>query len=41
VPNDILVFSEKPALLAELIAGGRALAAQCGGRVTAICLGPL
>ena len=37
--NDIFVFSEKAGLLAELIAGGRALAEQRGGQVVAICLG--
>lgn len=37
--NDIYVFSEKPGLLAELIAGARGLAGQRGGRVVAVCLG--
>lgn len=34
------VFSEKPGLLAELIGGARALAAQTGGEVAAIVFGP-
>lgn len=40
--HHIFVFPESTTLLAELIAGGRELAAQAGssGRVTAICLGP-
>ncbi len=33
------VFSEKPALLYELIAGARTLAGEAGGRVTALVLG--
>jgi electron transfer flavoprotein alpha subunit len=35
-----LVFSEKPALLYELIAGARALVDHSGGRIIALVLGP-
>ncbi len=38
--QDVWVFSEKAALLAELIAGARALVEQTGGRVIALVLGP-
>jgi len=37
--QDILVFSEKPALLAELIGGAQSLAAQTGGEVAALLIG--
>jgi len=37
--QDILVFSEKPALLAELIGGAQALAAQTHGEVAALVIG--
>ncbi|RPJ51868.1 MAG: electron transfer flavoprotein subunit alpha, partial [Chloroflexi bacterium] len=38
--QDIWVFSEKPALLGELVAGARELAAKTGGQVAALVLGP-
>lgn len=37
--KDIWVFSEKQALLAELIAGARTLTARTGGSVTAVIIG--
>jgi len=39
IHQDILVFSEKPALLAELIGGALGLAAQTHGEVTALVMG--
>lgn len=38
--HDIWVFSEKPSLLAELIAGARELAAHTGASLVALVLGP-
>jgi len=38
--KDVLVFSENPALLAEIIAGGQKLTSHTGGRVTAVVIGP-
>ncbi len=38
--RDVWVFCEKPALRAELIAGARSLAADTGGAVIAVILGP-
>lgn len=38
--GDILVFSEKSNLLAELIAGARELCQHSGGKVAAVVLGP-
>jgi electron transfer flavoprotein alpha subunit len=38
--HEVWAFSEKPALLAELIAGALQLAEQSGGEVVAVVLGP-
>jgi electron transfer flavoprotein alpha subunit len=40
VSQEIWVFSEKPALLGELIGGARQLASRIGGPVVALVLGP-
>jgi electron transfer flavoprotein alpha subunit len=40
INQDVWVFSEKPALQAELIAGARWLAGQTGGTVAALVAGP-
>lgn len=40
VGREIWAFSEKPGLLVELIAGGRQLADQTGGKVVALVVGP-
>ncbi len=38
--QETAVFSEKPALLYELIAGARALSGKNGGKITALVIGP-